>query len=66
MSLKEDLDRTGRDVKDTAKEAKHRATAAVEHTKRDVLGDDMPVGEKARSIVNEMKNRAQADIDKTP
>jgi hypothetical protein len=65
MSLKEGLEKTGRDVKDSAKEVKHRLIAEGERTKRDVLGDDMPLGEKAKSAVNELKNRGAAAIDKS-
>jgi hypothetical protein len=65
MGLKEDLDKAGRDVKDTAKEVKHRVTAEGERAKRDLLGDEMTLTEKGASAWNEAKNRTQAEIDKT-
>jgi F0F1-type ATP synthase membrane subunit b/b' len=65
MSFKQDLEKTGHDIKDAANEAKHRVTAGGEHAKRDLVGDDMTVGEKAKSVVNEIKNRAQAEVDRT-
>jgi hypothetical protein len=65
MGLKEDLKKTGDDLKDIAKEAKHRVTAEGERTKRELLGDDMTLGEKAKSTWNEAKNRGAAEIDKT-
>lgn len=65
MSLKEGLEKTGHDVKDAVNEAKHRVIAEGERTKRDLLGDEMPLGEKAKSAVNELKNRGAAEIDKS-
>ena len=65
MSFKDSLEKTGRDIKDTANEAKHRVGAEAEQAKRVVAGDEMPVGEKAKSVVNEIKNRTQAELDRT-
>ncbi len=65
MGLKEGLDKAGRDVKDTANEAKHRVIAENERAKRKTLGDEMTLPEKGESTWNEGKNRTQAEIDKT-
>lgn len=53
-----------RDVEDAMNEQKHKAAADVERLKRDAVGDEMTVGEKARSHGNELKNRTQAELDK--
>jgi vacuolar-type H+-ATPase subunit E/Vma4 len=65
MSLKDGLEKVGNDIKDAARETKHRVVADAEHGKRDLLGDEMTLGEKGKSIVNEAKNRGAAEIDKT-
>jgi hypothetical protein len=65
MGLKEGLERAGRDIKDTANETKHRVVAEGEHVKRETLGDEMTLPEKGGSVLNEAKNRTQAEIDKT-
>ncbi len=53
------------DIKDSVRESQHRATAEMEKSKRETLGDQMTPGEKAGSALNEAKNRVQADYDKT-
>ncbi|MDP9018672.1 MAG: hypothetical protein M3N19_10170 [Candidatus Eremiobacteraeota bacterium] len=52
-------------VKDTANEAGHRTEAKAEQTKRDVAGDEMTLGEKTGSVLNQGKNEVQASWDKT-
>ena len=70
MGLKDGLDKgldtikTGAEnVKDAISEAGHRAAAASEQAKRDAAGDDLTLGEKAGSILNQGKESAQAEID---
>jgi len=56
---------TVKNVRDTVNEASHRSEARAEEEKRVVAGDAMTPGEKADSLVNEGKNRVQAEWDKT-
>ena len=56
---------TVKNVRDTVNEASHRNEAEAEHEKRQVAGDVMTPREKADSILNEGKNRVQAEWDKT-
>ncbi len=51
------------DAKDALHEGKHRTAAEGERGRRELLGDKMTLGEKAGSVVNEAKNRTQAEID---
>lgn len=51
------------DVKDRVHENEHRTAAEGEQARRDLLGDEMSPGEKAGSIADEAKNRAQAEVD---
>ena len=55
---------TVKDVRDTVNEASHRSEADAEKEKRNAVGDVMTPGEKADSLLNEGKNRAQAEWDK--
>jgi hypothetical protein len=50
-------------ARDAVNEAGHRSAAEAEQTKRDVAGDQMTVGEKAGSMLNQAKNSTQAEID---
>ncbi|MBV8726505.1 MAG: hypothetical protein JO233_01860 [Candidatus Eremiobacteraeota bacterium] len=54
-----------KNVRDTVNEASHRSEAEAEQEKRRVAGDVMTPGEKADSVLNEGKNRVQAEWDKT-
>ncbi|MBV9277751.1 MAG: hypothetical protein JOZ97_05900 [Candidatus Eremiobacteraeota bacterium] len=56
---------TVKNVRDTVGEASHRSEADAEQEKRAIAGDAMTPGEKAESVVNEGKNRVQAEWDKT-
>ena len=56
---------TVKNVRDTVNEASHRSEADAEKEKRREVGDVMTPGEKADSLLNEGKNRAQAEWDKT-
>ena len=51
------------DVKDRIHEAQHRSSAETERAQREAFGDEMTTGEKARSIADEAKERAQAEVD---
>lgn len=58
------IKRTVDDARDRVHESAHRGEAETERVRRDVAGDAMNPGEKAGSVANEAKNRAQAEIDK--
>jgi hypothetical protein len=51
------------DAKDRVHEAQHRSAAEGERGRRELLGDELTPGEKAGSIANEAKQRAQAEVD---
>ncbi len=51
------------DVKDTMNEAVHRSNAEGEKAKRDLLGDEMTAGDKAKSVANQAKETVQAEYD---
>lgn len=57
------IKKTADNVRDSLHEAVHRSAADGEHTKRDLAGDEMTPGEKAGSLLNEAKQRTQAEID---
>jgi len=63
MGVKDELEKAVHNVKDAISEGMHRGAADAEQTKRDVDGDDMTLGDKARSVANQAKNTVQADID---
>lgn len=52
------------DVKDRVHETQHRSEAQGERARRDALGNELTPGEKAASVANEAKHRAQAEVDK--
>jgi hypothetical protein len=62
--MKNDAKKVHNDLKDAAKEVKHRTIAEAEHLKRDAFGDEMTTGEKLKSGTNELRNRTAAEIDK--
>lgn len=51
------------DTKDAVSEAQHRSTAEAEAIRREAEGDTMSTRDKVGSVVNEAKNRTQAEID---
>ncbi len=51
------------DTRDAVHEAGHRSAADAEKARRDALGNEMTPGEKAGSVANEIKDRAQAKVD---
>ncbi|MBV9149736.1 MAG: hypothetical protein JO024_07715 [Candidatus Eremiobacteraeota bacterium] len=59
------IEDTVKDVRDSVNEASHRSEADAEKEKRNALGDAMTPGEKAGSLLNEGKNRLEAEWDKT-
>ncbi len=63
MGLKDEFSKAVENVKDAVSETGHRSSAEAEQTKRDVAGDDMTLGDKAGSMVNQAKNSTQADMD---
>jgi hypothetical protein len=50
-------------VKDAVNEKLHRGAAEAERTRRDVAGDELSPSDRAASVANEVKSRAQAEID---
>lgn len=64
MSFERDIDKTAKNIRDGVDEIGHRANADAEQTKRDVAGDAMTPGEKAKSMTNQAKNEVQADVDR--
>jgi|GEM_PF-3886711 predicted nucleic acid-binding Zn-ribbon protein len=63
MSLEKEIDKTGKNVRDTINEVKHRTEAETEKLNRE-SDPTMSQGERARSALNETKHNIQADIDK--
>lgn len=63
MSLEKEIDKTGKNVRDTVSEMKHRTEAEAEKLNRE-SDPTMSQGDRARSAANETKNNIQADIDK--
>ncbi len=54
-----------KDTRDAIDEMGERVKAGAERVKRSVEGDDMPLGERIGSHVNEMKHNVKADFDKS-
>lgn len=63
MSIKHEIDKAARDVKDASSEALHRTAADAEKARREAEGDEMTSGEKLESMANEAKHRTQAGVD---
>jgi hypothetical protein len=59
----EAIKKTVDDAKDMIHEGQHRSEADAEKARRKLLSDEMTPGEKAGSVVNEAKQRTQAEID---
>lgn len=64
MSFERDIDKTAKNVRDGVDELGHRTNAELEQTKRDVAGDTMTPGEKAKSMTNQAKEQVEAGIDR--
>lgn len=52
-------------IKDSLSETTHRAAAMGERQKREVLGENLNIGEKTKSVLVETKNTIQANVDAT-
>jgi hypothetical protein len=70
MALKDNVDKVLTNVKDTVKvlkddasEAMHKGAAEAEQHKREVAGDSMTAGEKASSLISQVKNTVQGKVD---
>ena len=55
--------RTADEVRDTVHEGQHRGAADAERVRREAFGDELTAGEKTRSLLDEAKERTQAEID---
>jgi len=64
MDLEKKVDNLGKDVHDTADEAKHRFKAGMEHGKRDAVGPEMTTTEKVDSSLKEAGHKTAAELDK--
>jgi len=51
-------------AKDAVSEGAHRVEAGTERERRSVTGDTMTGSEKVGSMANEVKNDAQAEMDR--
>jgi hypothetical protein len=51
------------DVKDSIHEGQHRSAADMEKGKREALGDELTPREKVGSVLNEAKQRTEAEYD---
>lgn len=65
MSFKDDLKKTGANIKDSLDEAGHRGNADGEKVTRDLAGDQMTTGEKAGSMFRQGTETVKADLDAT-
>ena len=63
MKATDAVKKTIDDVKDAINEAAHRSNAEGEKAKRELLGDEMTIGEKAKSVANQAKESVQAEYD---
>ena len=63
MKATDSIKKTVDDAKDTLHEAGHRSNAEGEKAKRELLGDEMTTGEKAKSVANQAKETVQAEYD---
>jgi len=65
MSFKDDLKKTGANIKDALDEVGHRANAQDEKATREIAGDDMTTGEKAGSMFRQGTETVKAEVDAT-
>ncbi|MGA7355019.1 MAG: hypothetical protein WA431_13375 [Candidatus Cybelea sp.] len=61
--VRDAIKKTVDDVTDMIHEGHHRSEADAEKARRRLLGDEMTPSEKTGSVVNEAKDRTQAEID---
>ncbi|MBV8151389.1 MAG: hypothetical protein JOY59_07515 [Candidatus Eremiobacteraeota bacterium] len=64
MSLDRKINKAIDDTKDTLDEGVHRSIAEGEQARRDLNGDQMTPGEKAKSAVNQTKHNIEAEVDR--
>ena len=64
MSFEKEVDKTAKNIRDGIDEAAHRNAAENERATRELDGDLMTPGEKARSTMNEAKHDVEAGVDK--
>jgi gas vesicle protein len=64
VSFKETAKKAIDDVDDAVHEIGHRGAAEAERAKREAAGDNMTLGEKTQSVVNEGSNRVAAEVDR--
>lgn len=62
-SIKDEIEKGVKDVRDTAAAGMHHSAAEAEHTRREVEGDTMTPGEKVTSGATEAKERVKEGID---
>lgn len=57
------IKRTADNVKDAVHEGQHRTAADLENARRKGMGDELTAAEKSKSLLNEAKERTEAEID---
>jgi hypothetical protein len=57
------IKRTADNVRDAIHEEEHRAAADAEKARREALDSELTGGQKTKSVLNEAKERTQAEID---
>jgi hypothetical protein len=62
--MSDELEKLGKNIKDTVTEGIHRGEAEGERAKRAEFGDVMTPGEKTESVVNEVAEDSKAGIDR--
>jgi hypothetical protein len=65
MGIKDELHKTIDNTADAIDQVAHESNAAAERAKREVAGDTMTTGDKAKSILNEGKEKVLAEVDRT-
>jgi hypothetical protein len=64
MGVKHEVEKTAENIKDTVREADHRAQAQAEREARETAGDLLSPTEKLKSHANEAKHEVLAEVDK--
>jgi hypothetical protein len=63
MGIKDELHKTIDNAADALDQAGHEVNAEAERATRETAGDTMTTGEKAKSLLNEGKEKVLADVD---
>jgi hypothetical protein len=63
MGIKDELHKTIDNTADALDQAGHEVNAGAERANREAAGDTMTTGEKAKSLLNEGKEKVLADVD---